>query len=506
MAHHNHHHHRRSLGPQVMPELGHVLGHLDTRNPATIVSVVYVTAAPTFSGPVAGYTTIGAAPQPSQHDSSTSSPGQQQAGPPSELQSQNNQQSEQNGHSAQSAQSQSASSGSQSPSSPSATSADSPSSLSLASSTSPSAISPVSSSNTDSALSNIVPPTISSSPSTSASSDTASTTSSSMSTGSIIGIIAGVLIGLGLLSALGFVLYRRKLAQRDGYAKTEDEKPAMSSSGDPFGTAPFGTARAPSTRSVRTASTAPRLSLRPVTQFDPNLGRNVAGPPQQLAPSFRGGNPQPVQQRRLNDPNNPFGNHAEPSNQDGPPMSGPAAAAVSPVNAMMAGPGPNIPRGPNGPTGPNGTAHPMDKAANASFLDMHSSMSSVNSLPEPGMRRPASPTASEYSTTSAMTTGTAAGVGAAAGAMGAGRAAPGGSSGSPVHRIQLDFKPSMEDELELKAGQLVRLLHEYDDGWVRHFLLHHLDTASDFMNRPCAFVLTDLNKVSRRGPASRLDR
>ena len=35
-----------------------------------------------------------------------------------------------------------------------------------------------------------------------------------------------------------------------------------------------------------------------------------------------------------------------------------------------------------------------------------------------------------------------------------------------VHRVQLEFKPSMEDELELKSGQLVRMLHEYDDGWV----------------------------------------
>lgn len=41
--------------------------------------------------------------------------------------------------------------------------------------------------------------------------------------------------------------------------------------------------------------------------------------------------------------------------------------------------------------------------------------------------------------------------------------APGSSN---VHRVQLDFRPSMEDELELRAGQLVRLLHEYDDGWV----------------------------------------
>ncbi|KAI9776741.1 MAG: hypothetical protein M1839_009385 [Geoglossum umbratile] len=35
----------------------------------------------------------------------------------------------------------------------------------------------------------------------------------------------------------------------------------------------------------------------------------------------------------------------------------------------------------------------------------------------------------------------------------------------PVHRFQLDFKPSMADKLGLRAGQLVRLLHEYDDGW-----------------------------------------
>jgi hypothetical protein len=46
-------------------------------------------------------------------------------------------------------------------------------------------------------------------------------------------------------------------------------------------------------------------------------------------------------------------------------------------------------------------------------------------------------------------------------------AAAGGPANTAVHRVQLDFKPSMEDELELRAGQLIRLLHEYDDGWVR---------------------------------------
>jgi hypothetical protein len=45
-------------------------------------------------------------------------------------------------------------------------------------------------------------------------------------------------------------------------------------------------------------------------------------------------------------------------------------------------------------------------------------------------------------------------------------AAAGGPAQSTVHRVQLDFKPTLDDEIELKAGQLVRMLHEYDDGWV----------------------------------------
>lgn len=47
------------------------------------------------------------------------------------------------------------------------------------------------------------------------------------------------------------------------------------------------------------------------------------------------------------------------------------------------------------------------------------------------------------------------------------RNSPPGPGQNNVHRIQLDFKPSMDDELELRAGSLVRMLHEYDDGWVR---------------------------------------
>lgn len=61
---------------------------------------------------------------------------------------------------------------------------------------------------------------------------------------------------------------------------------------------------------------------------------------------------------------------------------------------------------------------------------------------------------------------------AAAVAVGAkGPAPPRGPNN--VHRVQLDFKPSMDDELELKSGQLVRMLHEYDDGWVSSARMHN---------------------------------
>lgn len=46
-------------------------------------------------------------------------------------------------------------------------------------------------------------------------------------------------------------------------------------------------------------------------------------------------------------------------------------------------------------------------------------------------------------------------------------------SGGNVYRVLMDFAPSMDDELELKTGTLVRLLHEYDDGWVSFASLNY---------------------------------
>lgn len=74
-------------------------------------------------------------------------------------------------------------------------------------------------------------------------------------------------------------------------------------------------------------------------------------------------------------------------------------------------------------------------------------------------------------------------------------AAAGGPVNTMVHRVQLDFKPTMDDEMKLTAGQLVRLLHEYDDGWVRCFSQISMSDMSTNFGRLFAFVSTGPSKV-----------
>ena len=42
----------------------------------------------------------------------------------------------------------------------------------------------------------------------------------------------------------------------------------------------------------------------------------------------------------------------------------------------------------------------------------------------------------------------------------------GGPAGPRMHRVQMDFNPTMEDELRIVAGEIVRVVREFDDGWV----------------------------------------
>lgn len=198
-----------------------------------------------------------------------------------------------------------------------------------------------------------------------------------------------------------------------------------------------------------TAPNAPRLSLRPVTQFLPNLGEKR----QSRGNALNMGRPVPQNAERPMTPQsnreNPFGNHAETidaTNARGPEVvqgMGPGGEVLTGATAAAAVAG--LTRGASkrgfGPS-------PIDLTKKAPFAG------------------PPSPAQTEFSVSSDSGSPNQ-----GASASGAAIAAAGGPINSAVHRVQLDFKPSMDDELELRAGQLIRLLHEYDDGWVCGLIL-----------------------------------
>lgn len=316
--------------------------------------------------------------------------------------------------------------------------------------------------------------------STSAAGAITSSQSDGMSGGAKAGLAVGILLAIGLLLGLIFFCYRRKKKQqREAYQVADDEKSmARDTNNVP------AVARAASTRTSRTNSTAPRLSLRPVTQFLPDLagkrksgnalaaagGRNLA--PADAMTENRAKHIQPAHSV------NPFGDHDEPSEKMFAPHE---ERSVIPNQA-------------NDPTNPFG----IHAEALEQPINVDRSLSTDAPVPAPLRIRTPTP---EGHSPAAGTAGTAAAALAAAGLAGhkanapaplsvtpnraaspASMPSPAGtefsmSSATPasmangpppsnVHRVQLDFKPSMEDELGLRAGQLVRLLHEYDDGWV----------------------------------------
>ena len=273
------------------------------------------------------------------------------------------------------------------------------------------------------------------------------------------------MFGFGAIFALIYFCLRRKKNPSEEYTIADSEKMHFSQSGDT-------TLRASSVRTAKTASTAPRLSLRPVTQFEPNLSSaNRLKTPEPIL------NPQDRSPDRgfANDPKNPFGAHAESSNQLGgltiptlgaanrntawpAPYSNPMDVERKSVNVgaetLLTNPGVGSPV----VAAAAAAQHQETPSAQASAAKAapHGDDSAPATFKAPVLQEPADldpsilasmpvPPGSPRSVSSIQS---------------------GGSMAPPIHRVQLDFKPSMADELELYAGQLVRILHEYDDGWV----------------------------------------
>jgi hypothetical protein len=300
-----------------------------------------------------------------------------------------------------------------------------------------------------------------------------------MSAGGKAGLAIGILLLFGTVLALVLFCFKK----RKDAAKAErldDEKTDMFA----------GAGRAASTR---TTATAPRLSLRPVTQFLPNLGEKRQSRGNALAmastpisnptePRKTGsGWDRPILSQDSNR-NNPFGNHAEAidaTNANGPTV----VNSVGPGGEILAGAATGAVA-----AGAIGLARGTSKRENAP--------KQIDFTKGGPFRGPPSPAGTEFSMSSesaATPTQTP---------QGAAIAAAGGPTNSAVHRVQLDFKPSMDDELELRAGQLIRMLHEYDDGWVSFACLVHSSFLT--ITRLSAFALIALNKVFAPEPVSQL--
>lgn len=444
----------------------------EPQQPATVVSVVYVTAPKTFDGPIGGYKTLddsgndqnSAASSPAQESPQSKAPELVKATnidlSPSETRitrthSTEVEPSKTPSPASKAERSDSVASVSSSFSSEAtapttsltdsiATESQTTSTHSILQSSSGTTSFIEQSAATSSALSNPLP--------------VSAAKSQGMTSGAKAGLAIGILICIGALLAFVVCCLRRGKKRNKSYEKTDDEKV-------PIGTS--GVGRTSSTRSTRTTATAPRLSLRPVTQFLPDLGvRRKSG--NILAAT---GGPAP---KGLNVPNetsadksgasnpagdgaNPFGNHAELSEEKNvlPIQSNTSDTPVDPFGNHAATSdetklGSSLPLPADAPAPLRIRTPPPEAfgAAGAARAERHNTPNQHN-LTSTRAASPALSGTSEYSMNSVP---------------------PGylanGPPPSNVHRIQLDFKPSMDDELGLHAGQLVRLLHEYDDGWV----------------------------------------
>lgn len=470
---HNHAHHQHKRETHRIRN-----AEPEPQEPATVVSIVYVTAPKTFDGPIGGYKTlddsedaqIPATSIPAQQSPKLKDLGPTNASPTAQNAGTNTRETQST--KAQSVEAE-----------PSKT----PSPVSKAEKSD--SIAPVSSSfsskatalSSKSSLNNSIaaePHSTSTQSMLQSSSTTESLIGQSAATGSALvtpvpvpieksqgmtggakaGLAIGILICIGVLLAVVICCLRRNKKENKSYEQTDDEKAQTGNA---------GLGRTQSTRSTRTTATAPRLSLRPVTQFLPDLGvRRKSGNilAATSSPTQKGlsvPNETSAEKSAVsNDAANPFGNHAEVADEKNVlgiqsntsntsnglvnPFTNHAATLDEPKLGSSLAPLAQAPA----PLRIRTPPPEASGAAGAARTERHNAPNQYNLTPS----RAASPAlsgTSEYSMSS----------------VSSGYLAHGPPPYN-VHRIQLDFKPSMDDELGLHAGQLVRLLHEYDDGWV----------------------------------------
>lgn len=299
--------------------------------------------------------------------------------------------------------------------------------------------------------------------------------SGGMSGGAKAGLALGILLGVGaLLGAVLFMYHRKKKkVQQEKFdnEKVMQEKNVMKEMPPP----PPVEHDNDSLRTTRTMTTAPRLSLRPVTQFSPTLtesrkssantldiGAALAVPHERTLSPSQPNTPNNGQQGAGTAPaENPFGDPHNPFTNDAATDSPPTATQNTPSPTHLndfGNPAPAIAAADAGPaSAPLPVMTPLSAAiprkevpAPLSLRSEAGALSFVQPSPAWAEDIPASPGPAPTGPPPIAVAGGAAN----------------STAKDNVHRVQLDFKPSMNDELELHAGQLVRMIHEYDDGWV----------------------------------------
>ena len=422
---------------------------------ATVYSVVYVTASATFSGPTAGYVTVGlpttsataaaksSSAKDDDNDETTTKTGKTTAA----TSVKSIKTTATVAPSAATSTHASATSGKASSVESHSSSSAASSSVVVSSSSAIIASSSTASSSVKSSASLAGAEATTSSKATSSAS--AAAASSGLSSGAKGGIAFAILLAVGVAVGLTFFCIRRKKEQRSNREGAQrlhdDEKRAPS----PFSIPAVKVTAAPSDGplapppAARTTSPAPRLSIRPTSGFslgpDPekaaaSIAAVVTAAPYRpqstrwptsrpSSPAVRPGNP-------TTDPANPFGIHAETIN------AASSERVVSPTHMLRASESTASFELQGSPVPLTQVTSPVESSAAGRHASKPNSMS---------------PTRAEFGVASALA------LGAAAGAQ---------PLGNNVHRVQLEFLPSRDDELELKPGALVRIAHEYDDGWV----------------------------------------
>ena len=478
----------RQLGAPVP---GSATSNTDDDSGGTILSVVYVTASPTFTGAIGGYTTLDVGDpvqqtvSSSKHHKSATSSVDDTFTTISDVTSSSTYQS------------------------PTPTSTSSSSTFATMTSAMVASATSLVTSASSTSSPTIAGGAVAEATASSTSQASASTVQTGMSAAGKTGLAIGILLAVAIIAAGVLFLYWKKKKALDEDEKSHNEKAAFGADAAPMAgsfLSPPSPPPPPPTTTTRVVSSAPILDLRPMSRLMPELigqrksqgnplstlnvpasaaaaGSRSLTPPQNGSPSEPPANTTNEKvENPFSDPANPFGDEQAKSVF---PLSGPAALASSPsmpapLNIQKAGPP---------VAGEASTATPANGATAATTATTATAATTAAAAAGAGaavaaiatVKPPGSPASAHSTTLSQASTGTGP-----------------GAPPNNVHRVQIDFKPSMEDELELVSGQVVRILHEYDDGWVSCDFAKSLDIANNYYRR-CVFASTALNRVSPLG-------